>query len=78
MSDSKRLTGPQLQSIRQTLGFRVDRLAQELGVRPDTVSKWERGKDPIPYGLRTELIQVAQTQIPVLEALVADLEQMNQ
>ena len=41
------MTGRQLQRIRERLGWSQARLAEALGVHPMTVSKWERGVQPI-------------------------------
>lgn len=42
------MTPTQLKSIRATLGWSQQRLAEELGVRRNTVTRWEMGLNPIP------------------------------
>jgi transcriptional regulator with XRE-family HTH domain len=42
------MTATQLQRLRKRLGWSQERLAEALGVHPMTVSKWERGAQPIP------------------------------
>lgn len=47
------MTPRQLQNARKRLGWSQERLAEALEVHPMTVSKWERGEQPIDK--RTEL-----------------------
>ena len=42
-----------MRSLRTRLGWTQQKLADELGVSNDAVSRWERGEDPISR--RTEL-----------------------
>jgi transcriptional regulator with XRE-family HTH domain len=42
------VTAAQLKKARAALDWSQGRLAEELGVHPMTVSKWERGEQPIP------------------------------
>jgi transcriptional regulator with XRE-family HTH domain len=42
------LTPRQLKSLRKRLGWSQARLAEALEVHSMTVSKWERGQQPIP------------------------------
>lgn len=42
------MTARQLRRLRKALGWSQARLAEALGVHPMTVSKWERGEQPIP------------------------------
>lgn len=37
-----------LKSLRATLGWSQQRLAEELGVQRNTVNRWEMGTNPIP------------------------------
>ena len=39
-----------LQFCRKTLGLQSAQLARMLGIEPETLSRWERGKRPIPLG----------------------------
>jgi transcriptional regulator with XRE-family HTH domain len=38
------VTGSQLHAIRQQLGLTQAALAEAIGVRPNTVARWERGE----------------------------------
>jgi transcriptional regulator with XRE-family HTH domain len=38
------VTGSQLRAIRQELGLTQAELAETIGVRPNTVARWERGE----------------------------------
>lgn len=42
------MTPADLKSIRTTLGWSQQRLADELGVQRNTVARWEMGVHPIP------------------------------
>ena len=42
------MTPSQLKSLRATLGWSQQRLADELGVQRNTVNRWEMGVNPIP------------------------------
>lgn len=42
------MTAAELKHLRTLLGWSQVRLAQELYIHKDTVSKWERGIWPIP------------------------------
>lgn len=50
----------ELRQRREALGMTQDDLAQELGVKMMTVSRWERGVYPIPrhIGLAIEAIEM--------------------
>ena len=42
------MTPQQLKSLRASLGWSQTRLAEELGVARNTVTRWEMGLNPIP------------------------------
>lgn len=42
------MTLTQLKTIRAALGWSQTRLAEELGVKRNTVTRWEMGLNPIP------------------------------
>ena len=50
-----------LKTIRAALGWSQQRLADELGVRRNTVARWEMGINPIPL-MAIKLITVLQLQ----------------
>lgn len=72
----KRINGAQLKEIRDRLGFSQSRLSAELGVRPDTYNKWEKNKDPVPYQVPAELLEIANQQRLKLDTLLADLDSL--
>ncbi len=59
----ERQTAAELLAARRVLGIRQDTLAERVGVRRDTVTKWETGKMPIPYRVPEELRTVAAERI---------------
>ena len=66
-----RLTGGELKQIRETLGMSQQALADELGMRRDTLAKMESDHPRylVPYGVRSDLREVFATQIAAIEAL---------
>lgn len=51
-----RIPSELLRARREWLGLSHEALGQALGsVRADTISAWERGKDPIPFRIDAEL-----------------------
>jgi len=52
-----------LKSLRATLGWSQTRLAEELGVARNTVTRWEMGLNPIPP-MAQRLINLLATQWP--------------
>lgn len=57
------MTSTDLKSIRTGLGWSQTRLAQELGVTRNTVTRWEMGLHPIPP-IAQRLIQSMSNQCP--------------
>jgi DNA-binding transcriptional regulator YiaG len=43
----QKLRGPEIRALRKGLGMSAKALAQELGVREESVSRWENGHEPI-------------------------------
>jgi putative zinc finger/helix-turn-helix YgiT family protein len=41
-------TAAEFKFVRKVAGFRANEIAELLGVRPETVSRWERGEAEIP------------------------------
>lgn len=67
-----RMDPAELQSIREYLGLSASHLAGILGVRNDTLRRWESGREPIPFRVREELEQIeAMTSRCVHEVVVA-------
>lgn len=42
------MTAQQLKSLRASLGWSQQRLAEAIGVQRNTVNRWEMGTHPIP------------------------------
>lgn len=42
------MTPAQLKTLRAALGWSQTRLAEELGVQRNTVTRWEMGLNPVP------------------------------
>lgn len=43
------MTGQELREIRESWGFSQSQLAKRLGIHRQTLSKWERGAQPIDH-----------------------------
>jgi putative zinc finger/helix-turn-helix YgiT family protein len=41
-------TGPEFKLVRKLAGFRANEVAEMFGVRPETVSRWERDEVELP------------------------------
>lgn len=41
-------TGPEFKLVRKVAGLRATEVAEMFGVRPETISRWERGEVEIP------------------------------
>lgn len=52
------MTGGELQTVREWLGLTTESLAGLLGVRHDTVRRWESGRDRVPARVREEIERV--------------------
>lgn len=72
--NKQRLSGVELRKIRACLGFSGPLLADLLGVRDDTLRKWETDRELIPYRVPEELLAVTVRQLEELEDLATDLE----
>ncbi|ROR97772.1 uncharacterized protein DUF1870 [Salana multivorans] len=69
----ERMTAGELQTVREYLGLTTDALAGILGVRPDTVRRWESGRDPIPHRVREEVEEVEAFTASIAGEVVAAL-----
>ena len=56
-----------LARVRHLAHMTITALSDALGVRPDTIRQWEKGRAQIPLGVVGDLVEV-------LEARVDDLE----
>jgi transcriptional regulator with XRE-family HTH domain len=50
-----RMDPGELQAVREYLGLTTESLAGMLGVRHDTVRRWESGRAPVPERVREEV-----------------------
>lgn len=73
-SHDERMDPQELRTIREYLGLTADALAGILSVRPDTVHKWERGKDPIPLRVNEEVADIERLTAEAVGQLVAMLQ----
>lgn len=74
MSDlAPRLTGQELRRARKVLGLTSEALGERVGVRPDTVRKWESGRYSIPHGVRDDLARVAGDRSAEIQDLIDSL-----
>ena len=70
----ERLTSVQVRQAREALGLSGAALAERLNVRADTVRRWESGRDPVPYGVRMELIEVGRRRLEEVSQAIAALD----
>lgn len=68
-----RMTGGELQTIREWLGVSTEDLAARLGVRHDTVRHWESGRGRIPVRVRQEVEDLEEHTARAVDDLVAAL-----
>lgn len=68
-----RLTNAQLRTARRIIGLSGQELANRLGIRSDTLRRWESGRDEIPYRVREELAKIAAERARSLTATVQAL-----
>jgi DNA-binding XRE family transcriptional regulator len=73
MTDDRMDPG-ELQAVREYLGLTSPQLATLLGVRDDTVRRWESGRDPIPHRVREEVEQIEEATARAVDEVVTALE----
>ena len=56
-----RISGWELRARREHLGITSETLAGLLGVRHDTLRRWEHGRDPAPYRIGQEVGEIEDT-----------------
>ncbi|MEN1977046.1 Aca2/YdiL-like domain-containing protein [Cellulomonas sp. P4] len=71
---SARMDPGELQTVREYLGLTLDALAGMLGVRQDTLRRWESGRDPIPHRVREEVEQIEAVTAAAVGEVVAALQ----
>lgn len=73
MSDD-RMTGGELQTVREYLGLTGQALAGILGVNPRTLRSWEQGRDPVPVRVREEIEAIEADTARAVGEVVAALQ----
>lgn len=71
---TERMSNAELQTVREYLGLTIEALAGMLSVRPDTVRRWESGREPIPYRVPDEVEKLEQYTAAAVGELVAALQ----
>lgn len=67
-------TGSDVRCVRKQLDLRVVEVSELFGVRPETVSRWERGEEAMPLVYGFALMELYERPVVVrnrLEALAA-------
>ena len=57
-----RITGPEFAVHRSRLGLTMAELGKRLGVRADTIKRWESEREPVPYRVPDELAELHRQQ----------------
>lgn len=70
----ERMVGIELTCIRESLGLTDNALAGILKVNPRTISSWQKGRDPIPYRVPSELEKLQAETEQAVEELVEKLK----
>ena len=70
----ERMTGGELQTVRESLGLSQATLAALLQVREDTVAHWERGRDPIPERVRLQVEELERMTDATVRQVVETLK----
>lgn len=70
----ERMVGIELTCIRESLGLTDNALAGILKVNPRTISSWQKGRDPIPYRVPSELEKLQSETEQAVEELVEKLK----
>lgn len=76
--DDERMDPGELQTVREYLGLTLDALAGMLGVRQDTLRRWESGRDPIPHRVREEIEDIEEYTARAVDEIVAALRDADE
>jgi DNA-binding transcriptional regulator YiaG len=60
LRESELISGAELRFVRKALGLRQTELAEHLGVRPETISRWETGAEAIKRAVRLALMTLVE------------------
>ena len=72
----RRMTGSELRSIRSGFSLSGANLAARLGVREDTLHRWEKDRDPVPYKVPADLQEIGEELIGEIRAGIESLEDL--
>lgn len=67
---SGRITGPEFAAHRSRLGLTMAELGRRLGVRHDTIKRWESEREPVPYRVPAELAELHRQQDALARRMV--------
>lgn len=73
MSGTERMDPGELRMVREALGLTLSHLAGMLGVREDTLRRWEVGREPIPHRVREEVEAIERDTAAAVGEVVAAL-----
>ena len=65
-----RITGPEFAAHRSRLGLTMAELGKRLGVRADTIKRWESEREPVPYRVPEELAELHRQQDALVRRMV--------
>lgn len=68
-----RMDPGELQAVREYLGLSPEQLASMLGVRHDTLRRWESGREQVPVRVREEVAHLEDAAADAVDSLVGDL-----
>lgn len=71
---NERISSEDFRAARNALGLSGAVLADRLGVRTDTLRRWESGREPVPYAVPGELLEIAYERRSEITELIARLE----
>ena len=66
-----RITGPEFAVHRSRLGLTMAELGKRLGVRHDTIKRWESEREPVPYRVPEELAELHRQQDALARQMAA-------
>jgi len=65
------MTPAEFITLRESCGLNVNEAAGWLGVNPRTIRRWERGNSKIPVGVATELMNISEIRIRLIQQILA-------
>ena len=74
---SSRMSGVEVRARREALGLERSHLGSIFGVQQETVKDWERGRLPVPYRVRMQMVAVERETIETIEDLTSLVDQAD-